>query len=601
MSLPTNTPIYIENATLTLCGCNSKNDEKSKEEYNPYLWSKKNGTTHPTNEKEGYPYWNYGDGYWNPYLWSKKNGTTHPTNEKEGYPYWNYGDGYWNPYLWSKKNGTHPPNEKEGYPYWNYGYWDPYLWSKKNGTPPPNEKEGVWPFYGPYDYNYYWNPYIYSKKNGPPMPVPAPKNDHPLKTQKDGDIYDNPYLWSQNNDHSKNQKEGCSDSSSSDFFEGSPNTKSGCRRRHHSRRCCEKAPSPPKYIVLLKKNIDLTTKINELETKYKFKCIHTIKNVSNGFVACIDNTDIPNLLMDPDILSVELDKVVKFSVPEKLASSNGMSSWSQAITNCIPSSTDDFSSVNCWIVDTGILPNHIEFSNGQVSLDYNAITKTKGNSIDDNGHGTGVSTSLGGINVGVAIKTRLHSIKVLDATGAGYVSDIISGLDYIMTNANLNTPNIINLSLDGGNSLSLDTAVQACISYGIPVCVAAGNSGVNVSTQSPADAFGAIVSAAYDQNKAVPSWSNFGSGVTVVSPGVGLTVGWGTGPSDYYIVAGTSFSSPITAGLIVRFLKANPKATVSVVNSFIKAVEVNNQLTGVIDGTPNTRMVYKSVNTPICV
>ena len=141
----------------------------------------------------------------------------------------------------------------------------------------------------------------------------------------------------------------------------------------------------------------------------------------------------------------------------------------------------------------------------------------------------------------------------------------------------------------------------SCLYAGIPVCVAAGNEGVDVMTESPSDCFGAIICGAYDQNKAIPSWSNFGKTVTTFNPGVNLTAGWGTGNSDYYLVSGTSFSSPITAGLIVKFLKNNPTASIATINGYVKMTQVSGQLTGIVGGSPNLRMVYKQISTPICI
>ena len=69
---------------------------------------------------------------------------------------------------------------------------------------------------------------------------------------------------------------------------------------------------------------------------------------------------------------------------------------------------------------------------------YCQVTFVSGTSSgnDDNGHGTAVAgiaaakDNSDGV-VGIAPGARLWSIKVLDSSGNGFISDIIEGVDYL--------------------------------------------------------------------------------------------------------------------------------------------------------------------------
>ena len=69
---------------------------------------------------------------------------------------------------------------------------------------------------------------------------------------------------------------------------------------------------------------------------------------------------------------------------------------------------------------------------------YSEVTFVSGTSSgnDDNGHGTAVAgiaaakDNSDGV-VGIAPGARLWSIKVLDSSGNGFISDIIEGVDYL--------------------------------------------------------------------------------------------------------------------------------------------------------------------------
>ncbi len=150
------------------------------------------------------------------------------------------------------------------------------------------------------------------------------------------------------------------------------------------------------------------------------------------------------------------------------------------------------------IVDSGIEMS-AEFQ-GRVTAFYDF---TRGDVVavapyDDYGHGTHVAGTIGGSGAlsagndyrGLAPSVRLVGLKVLDANGAGYTSDVIRAIDFAVANKAALGIDIINLSLGHpiAEPAAVDPLVQAverATSAGIVVVAAAGNYGVNQATGRP--------------------------------------------------------------------------------------------------------------------
>ncbi len=69
-----------------------------------------------------------------------------------------------------------------------------------------------------------------------------------------------------------------------------------------------------------------------------------------------------------------------------------------------------------YVIDTGIYVDHPEFGGRATWL---ANYAGDGSDTDGNGHGTHVSGTIGSATYGVAKKTKLYAVKVLDASGSG--------------------------------------------------------------------------------------------------------------------------------------------------------------------------------------
>lgn len=104
------------------------------------------------------------------------------------------------------------------------------------------------------------------------------------------------------------------------------------------------------------------------------------------------------------------------------------------------------------IIDTGIDPNHRDLNNGKI-IGWRDFINGRSTPYDDNGHGTHVASIAAGEGeanpayMGVAPGAALVGVKVLNSSGSGSTSGVISGVNWVVQNKNTYGINILNLSL----------------------------------------------------------------------------------------------------------------------------------------------------------
>jgi hypothetical protein len=182
----------------------------------------------------------------------------------------------------------------------------------------------------------------------------------------------------------------------------------------------------------------------------------------------------------------------------------------------------------------------------------------------------------------VAKQVRLRGVRVLDCNGSGSFSQIIAGVDWVRVNR-IN-PAVANMSLGGGASLAMNTAVNNLANRGVPVAVAAGNGGTNACNTSPAGATAALAAAASTISDASSVATNWGSCVDLYAPG-------SAPPGN--ISGATSFSAAYVAGVAALYKHYVPTATTAQVNAWIVGNATPGVLSGVPVGTPNL-LLFKS-------
>jgi len=195
------------------------------------------------------------------------------------------------------------------------------------------------------------------------------------------------------------------------------------------------------------------------------------------------------------------------------------------------------------VVDTGIDNNHPDLVDN-IAGGYNSISPRR-TWDDDNGHGTHVAGTIAAVDnaigvVGVSPKARLYAVKVLDRRGYGYLSDIIEGLDWAISNK----VQVVNLSLGGSGNETFHQAIQRTVAAGVVVVAAAGNSGGAVIYPAAYEEVMAV--SAIDQSDTITSWSSRGPEVDLAAPGLGINSTWNDG--FYKEASGTSMATPHVSG-----------------------------------------------------
>lgn len=204
-----------------------------------------------------------------------------------------------------------------------------------------------------------------------------------------------------------------------------------------------------------------------------------------------------------------------------------------------------------WVIDTGIDLDHPDL-NVDVARSWNFVSR-ESSPEDLNGHGSHVAGTIAAIDneigvVGVAAGATVVAVRVLNRRGSGSYSDIIAGVDYVAREGLAG--DVANMSLGGGASDALDTAVINAASKGIVFALAAGNESTSATTKSPARANGPNVYtvSAIDKNDVWASFSNFGNPpIDWAAPGVSILSTWKGG--SYNSISGTSMATPHVAGL----------------------------------------------------
>ena len=325
---------------------------------------------------------------------------------------------------------------------------------------------------------------------------------------------------------------------------------------------------------------------SELATTHRGKLKHVYQHALNGFAVEMTEEQAQALSLDFRVKYVEEDGAVTADATQ----SNppwGLDRIDQRNRplNAIYTFNWTGSGVRAYVIDTGILASHTQFG-GRASNVFDAFG---GNGSDCNGHGTHVAGTIGGSTFGVAKSALLRGVRVLNCSGSGSNSGVIAGVDWVRNNHV--APAVANMSLGGGASSALDTAVNNLSNAGVAIAVAAGNSNANACNSSPARAANAITVGSTTTTDARSSFSNFGSCLDIFAPGSGILSAYWTSNSATATLSGTSMASPHVAGAAALYKQANPGASAATIRNAL----VNNATTNVISnagtGSPN-RLLY---------
>ena len=336
----------------------------------------------------------------------------------------------------------------------------------------------------------------------------------------------------------------------------------------------------------------------------------------NGALADIGPAQAKQLRADPRVVSVERDTVITANADDEREPLDG-SQWAiqsteessaKAFTTAwgldrtdqrnLPLDSDysppaDGSDTHIYVVDSGVDLSHPDFG-GRTGLSAYAVG---GTALDCYGHGTHVAGTAASNTYGMAKGATVHSVRVLDCDGEGLKSWSIAGMNWIAENAEPHP--VVNLSLGGSYSASVNSAVSSLVTSGIPVVAAAGNDATNACGVSPASAGPAITVGAVDSADSVASFSNFGPCLDVYAPGVAIKSLLMNEPGSPSTKSGTSTAAPHVAGAVAVLWSQNPSLSGNQIDDHV----LDEATTGVVNfpfgqaGSPNLNLHVEPADT----
>lgn len=355
-------------------------------------------------------------------------------------------------------------------------------------------------------------------------------------------------------------------------------------------------PLPGRYIVVLKDSVKDPGDVASAQARQRGGDLGFVygKALKGYSVDGLSRRDVETLERDPRVAYVAPDLKVETAAQSIPTGIDRIYATSNAVLD-IDGQDDIRVDADVAVIDTGIDFEHPDLtvvartSCVPPSEDWEKEGGVKkcvdGTGTDINGHGTHVAGTIGAIDnsegvVGVAPGARLWAVKVLGGkNGLGTTSWLIAGIDWITAHPQIE---VANMSLDLFTKYApLDEALGKSVEKGIVYVAAAGNSGLNADANYPGGSPHAItVSALIDYDgksggKGSPtcgywgpddtlaSFSNWGSGVELVAPGVCI---YSTSPGGKYrFLSGTSMASPHVAGAAaILASQANPNSAADV-------------------------------------
>jgi hypothetical protein len=358
-----------------------------------------------------------------------------------------------------------------------------------------------------------------------------------------------------------------------------------------------------RYIVTFEPTVaDSAATGRQISQTHGFKVRGVYRNALQGMVIEVPQAAAPALVnalrRNPQIRSVVPDHLVTLTAQTKpkgvrrVAAELGIGIRANAGTG-----------IDVAVMDSGIDSTHrdldVDTTRNATCIHGNPCVTGAGTGEDVLGHGTSVAGAIAALDnsvdlVGVAPAVNLISVQVFDSNGESSNSDIIAGIDYLLTLNQTNLVEVVNMSFrdictdtNGANApcagnpdiQPLETALQNLANSGTTIIAASGNDAIDTKFVMPASSNAVIAVSAMADSNGLPGgggakvcvsrlgnfclqttpddsfapFSNFGGAVAVTAPGTDellLAKGGGTTKAS-----GTSFAAPYAAGVAAIFVR----------------------------------------------
>lgn len=226
------------------------------------------------------------------------------------------------------------------------------------------------------------------------------------------------------------------------------------------------------------------------------------------------------------------------------------------------------------VLDSGVDASHEDLVGATVT-GWNVLTDTAQTG-DDYGHGTAVAsvvaarTDNGQGVAGLCWTCAVMPVKVLDANGAGYASDLAAGVRWATDHGAA----VINMSVAGPtDTRTLSSAVDYALANGVALVASAGNHAGTAATY-PAAYEGVIGVGAATPSDQQEDYSNGGDWVDLAAPGCSHTAGAAVGGGGYRAFCGTSAAAPVVAGILGLARAAAPDQGVDALRAALESTAV---------------------------
>ena len=291
-----------------------------------------------------------------------------------------------------------------------------------------------------------------------------------------------------------------------------------------------------------------------------------VYTIINAIAANLPEQAIGNLRGNSKISYIEADLIKEYSaqnLPWGVDRIDAEAIWDNNTDGIVDPLANAGQGVKVAVLDTGGDQSHpdLNFAGGT-----SVVNRDPNKWGDKNGHGTHVSGTIAALAntdgvVGVGPQIDLYMVQISRGSRLS-TSNIIAGIEW----ANANGMQVISMSFGGGFSQAEADALQVASNNGIILVAAAGNDGRN-SVDYPAALSTVIAVGATTNTDTLASFSNFGSEVEILAPGVSILSTYKDG--GYATLSGTSMSTPHVTAVAALVIASNSSLTASQVRALL--------------------------------